>query len=160
MIEIPLGKSGQLLVIPEISLRHFRKYRQTKPWHREAGGQLFAAVSRFELYLSEVTGPRATDERTRRTYKPDRHTEQAEIIEHHRRGLQYIGDWHTHPEAAPHPSGTDYESMADCFRKSGHSLNAFLLLIVGNASLPRSLHISLHDQRGVIAELEPRNVRK
>lgn len=154
MIEIPLGVSGQTLVIADSVLRHFRMHRQTKPWHCEAGGQLFAVVSPLELYICEATGPRPTDKRTRFGYKPDRKAEQIEIRERHTRALQYVGDWHTHPEAIPHPSRTDYSSMSDCFRKSKHSLNAFLLAIVGNSSPPKSLHLSLHDRGGCVKELD------
>jgi integrative and conjugative element protein (TIGR02256 family) len=154
VIEIPLGSSGQTLVIADVVLRHFKLYRQTKPWHREAGGQLFALVSPLEVYICDATGPRPTDLRTRYGYKPDRRAEQLEIMERHARSLQYVGDWHTHPEGTPHPSGTDYSSMSDCFKRSKHSLNAFLSAIVGNGRLPRSLHLSLHDRHGCVKELE------
>jgi integrative and conjugative element protein (TIGR02256 family) len=153
VIDIPLGSSGQTLVVADSVLQHFRKYRQTRLWHREAGGQLFAIVSPFELYICEATGPRPTDKRTRYGYKPDRKAEQVEIKERHTRTLQYVGDWHTHPEPIPHPSGTDYSSMSDCFTKSKHALNAFLLAIVGNSMFPKSLHLSLHDRHGCLKEL-------
>jgi integrative and conjugative element protein (TIGR02256 family) len=154
MLEIPLGSSGQMLVIANSVLRHLRLHRQTKLWHCEAGGQLFAVVSPLELYVCEATGPRPTDRRTRHGYKPDRKAEQVEIQERHLRGLQYVGDWHTHPESIPHPSGTDYSSMSDCFRKSKHALNAFLLVIAGHGRFPRSLHLSLHDRHGCVKELD------
>jgi integrative and conjugative element protein (TIGR02256 family) len=154
VIQIPVGSSGQMLVIADSVLQHFRLHQQTKPWHREAGGQLFAVVSPLELYVCEATGPRPTDKRTRHGYKPDRRAEQIEIQERHLRTLQYVGDWHTHPEGIPHPSGTDYSSMSDCFRKSKHALNAFLLAIVGNSTFPRSLHLSLHDRQGCVKDLQ------
>src|SRR5690242_20031960 len=131
MLEVPLGSSGQLLVVQDSVLHRLDSYRQTKPWHREAGGQLFARVSPLEISICEATGPRPTDKRTRHRYQPDREAEQIEIVERHRRRIQYVGDWHTHPERVPHSSGTDCCSISDCFAKSDHSLNAFLLFIVG-----------------------------
>lgn len=154
MIEIPVGSSGQLLIVQDSVLERLNSYRQTKAWHREAGGQLFARVSPLEIYVCEATGPRPTDKRSRYRYQPDRKAEQLEITERHSRGLQYVGDWHTHPERIPHPSGTDYRSISECFAKSGHSLNAFLLFIVGNGPFRRSLHVSLHDKFGLLAELK------
>jgi integrative and conjugative element protein (TIGR02256 family) len=154
VLEIPLGSSGQMLVITDSVLRHFSVHSQMEPWHFEGGGQLFAVVSPLELWICEATGPRPTDKRSRFRYKPDRKAEQAEIKEAHTRKLQYVGDWHTHPEAMPHPSPTDYSNMSDCFRKSKHFLNAFILIIVGNGELPQSLHLSLHDQNGYLEQLE------
>jgi integrative and conjugative element protein (TIGR02256 family) len=153
VIQISLGNSGQNLVISDTVLDYFTGHRQTKEWHCEAGGQLFAVVSPLELYLCQATGPRPNDKRARFSYLPDRLAEQFEIKEHHRRNLQYIGDWHTHPESVPRPSSTDYRTISSCFRRSEHSLNAFLLAIIGVGPLPSALHLSLHDSQGCVAVL-------
>src|SRR5579872_5651258 len=132
MFRAPIGNSGQALVFTELVLKHLHTYRQTKLGDLEAGGQLFAKISLNQVYVCEVTGPRSGDKRGRYSYRPDRKAEQMEIRERHSRDVHFIGDWHTHPEPVPSPSHTDSASMVDCFRKSKHSLNAFLLVIVGN----------------------------
>ena len=145
MIEYAIGTSDQVLVFTDSVLDHFKRYRQTRCWHREAGGQLFAKLYSERIIIEEATGPRRTDRRTRTSYIPDRIAEQAEIDQRYPRNLHYIGDWHTHPEAIPRPSPTDIASMIDCFKKSKHTLNAFILVIIGQLALPAALHVSLHD---------------
>jgi integrative and conjugative element protein (TIGR02256 family) len=59
-------------------------------------------------------------------------------------GLHFVGDWHTHPEGEPTPSSVDIKSMEDCFKKSSHQLEAFMMVIVGQAKFPKGLWVSLH----------------
>jgi integrative and conjugative element protein (TIGR02256 family) len=98
----------------------------------------------------EATGPRHSDKRGRYSYVPDRQAEQKEIVERHKRGLHFVGDWHTHPEASPKPSPADIASITHSFKKSVHSLNAFVLVIVGLDEGAKGIHVSLHDGSSVI----------
>lgn len=144
MINLRIGLSGQSLTLDDSVLCHFKRYRQVNRWNREAGGQLFAKINGGDIVVEEISGPRRTDKRSRFSYHPDRKAEQAEIDLQFSRGLHYVGDWHTHPEAFPRPSSEDVHSMRQCVRKSRHRLNSFLLVIVGTAEIPDSLHVSLH----------------
>lgn len=148
MLEYPIGSSGQVLVLPEEVVRKFRRYRQKRWYQREAGGQLFARISLSRIVIEEATGPRRTDRRTRTSYVPDRAAEQREINSRHADGLHYVGDWHTHPEMLPGPSGLDIVSISESVRKSTHALNGFLLVIVGQAEPPSGLLVSVHDGCG------------
>lgn len=145
VIEYRIGSSGQVLVFEEAVIEHFRRYRQRRWYQREAGGQLFARFNGFCILIEEATGPRRTDRRTRSSYIPDRKAEQIEIFERHACGLHYIGDWHSHPEMFPRPSSLDAHSIAECVKKSQHLLNAFVLVIVGQAEAPTGMHVSLHN---------------
>jgi integrative and conjugative element protein (TIGR02256 family) len=145
MLEYPIGSSGQVLVLPEEVVRKFRRYRQKRWYQREAGGQLFARLSLSRIVIEEATGPRRTDRRTRTSYVPDRAAEQREIDGRHAEGLHFVGDWHTHPEELPRPSGLDVASISESVRKSSHALNGFLLVIVGQAEPPKGLLVSVHD---------------
>jgi integrative and conjugative element protein (TIGR02256 family) len=78
-------------------------------------------------------------------YVPDRLAEQPEINYWHKKGLHYVGDWHTHPELIPNPSGDDTESIRESFVKSKHTLHGFLLIIVGTATFPKGLYVSLNN---------------
>lgn len=148
MISYPIGTAGQLLVFSDDVLKHFDAHRQLRLLQREAGGQLFASLTDELVLVEAATGPRPTDRRGWTHYHPDRVAEQAEIEEHHTRGLHFIGDWHTHPEDVPGPSHRDLASMSDCFSRSKHALRAFVLAIVGRASFPLGLHVSLLDGIG------------
>lgn len=145
VIEYPIGGSGQVVVVTDGVLAHLLRHRQVGRRDPEAGGQLFARVEGERVVLVEATGPRPGDRRTRTSYIPDRAAEQAEIAARHAAGLHYVGDWHTHPDRQPRPSGRDLESMAECFAKSAHQLNGFVLVIVGLADPPAGLHVSVHD---------------
>jgi integrative and conjugative element protein (TIGR02256 family) len=140
-----VGNSAQILIIKPAVLSHFRKHQQKRRFHSEAGGQLFARFSSAQVAVEVATGPRKSDFRTRTLYIPDPIREQQEIDDWHKKGLHYVGDWHSHPEPRPRPSRNDSESIRDSFRKSKHHLNGFLLIIVGTDSFPAGLYISLSD---------------
>lgn len=140
-----IGESNQRLVICPNIIRYLQKYQQRKPLQPEAGGQLFARLSVESVVIGKITGPRKTDLRSRTFYVPDRKSEQQEIDRLHSKGFHYVGDWHTHPESVPSPSGRDRESIRDCFIKSKHHLLGFLLMVVGSAPFPKGLYVSLND---------------
>jgi integrative and conjugative element protein (TIGR02256 family) len=148
-----LRSNKSILTFAPNVVAHLISQRQTRPWHKEAGGQLFGKVTPFELFISEATGPRPTDVRTRTSYKPDRVAEQNEINVRHAMGLTFIGDWHSHPEKYPEPSGTDTFSMIECFRKSKHDLNFFVLVIVGQLPAWDGNFIGLYSRRGLLERI-------
>lgn len=155
MLEYPIGDSGQVLVFTPEVLEHFSRYRQRRFYQTEAGGQLFASFVGDRIEVVEATGPRRTDTRRRTSYVPDRRAEQREIDDRHARGLHYVGDWHTHPEDVPTPSGRDVDSILDSVKKSTHTLNAFVLVVVGHADTPRGLSVCLYERSGESVELRP-----
>lgn len=132
MIKFRLGNSGQRLVFTDRVLDHFACNRQTAGNPKEAGGQLFALFEDDVIQIVLATGPRPTDKRGPTSYVPDRRAERAEIEYHFARGLHFVGDWHTHPERIPSPSAVDKRNMQDCYRRSIHRLNFFVLVIVGD----------------------------
>lgn len=153
MIEYPIGESEQVVVLQASVLLKFQKSRQRRWWQPESGGQLFARISGTRIVVEEATGPRRTDKRSRTSYIPDRKAEQREIDARSSKGLHYVGDWHTHPEAIPRPSSTDIVSIAELVQKSTHMLNGFLLVIVGQADPPDGLHALVHDgTRGFVLQ--------
>lgn len=140
-----IGESGQCLILEQNVLDHFAKWRQLDPRMPEAGGQLFGAIEGQCIKVKLATGPRRSDRRGRFFFIADRLAERREICKLHKSGLHYFGDWHTHPQSIPTPSGTDLSSMADLFARSKHELNAFLMVIVGTARFPDGLHVSIHE---------------
>jgi integrative and conjugative element protein (TIGR02256 family) len=144
-LEFAIGHSSQRLTICPAVLKHFRKHQQKGADSLEAGGQLFARLSLREVVIELATGPRLTDHRARTLYVPDRLAEQPEIDLWHQKRLHYVGDWHTHPESKPQPSKNDRDSIQEAFVRSKHSLQGFLLIIVGTAGFPLGLYISLNN---------------
>jgi integrative and conjugative element protein (TIGR02256 family) len=138
------------------ALATFDAHRQRRFLSREAGGQLFARVRKNDWDIITATGPRAGDRRGRFSFWPHRASEQGEIFEHHARGLDYVGDWHTHPEDTPNPSTDDLTSIAEVVRRSTHHLPGFLLLIVGRRAFPDGLWASFHSVNGKCSEARDR----
>jgi len=124
-------------------IAHFRRHRQTKLWHREAGGQLFGTLEPGRARVTVATGPRRRDRRGRWFYWPRRDVEQAEIAHQFSLGLHYLGDWHTHDERRPTPSGTDLQKMIDIYAESRHNLNAMIFVIVGKDEPPAGLWLAV-----------------
>jgi integrative and conjugative element protein (TIGR02256 family) len=147
MLEYAVGETSQRLLIERSVLELFEKYQQKRWYQKEAGGQLFARLDGDRIVVSAATGPRKSDRRSRYSYVADRYAERREIREQYERGLHYLGDWHTHPEQFPQPSRLDVESIGECVLKSQHSLNAFVLIVVGTASFPGGLCVLIHDGR-------------
>jgi integrative and conjugative element protein (TIGR02256 family) len=146
VIVFDLGASGQRLILEAPVVEHLAAHRQLTPRHREAGGQLFASFSDDSIIIKEATGPWRSDRRTRTSYRPDRKAEQQEILERHRRGLHYVGDWHTHPSPRPSPSELDCQSIQASVRQSEHQLYGFVLVVVGTLRAPEGLHVSVNDR--------------
>lgn len=142
------------------ALATFAGHRQKRCYHREAGGQLFGSIRPSNWTILEATGPQKGDRRNRYGFWPDRASEQLDIHSFHARGLEYLGDWHTHPEDEPTPSGKDLTSIASIVHESTHHLPGFLLCIVGRLPFPDGLWLSLHTRRseatrGIVIESVP-----
>lgn len=136
------------VLIRAAALATFDAHRQRRFYQREAGGQLFARVRENNWEIVTASGPRSRDRRGRFSFWPHRASEQQEIFDHHSKGLDYIGDWHTHPEDTPTPSPDDLTSIADVVRLSNHHLPGFLLIIVGKKPFPLGFWVSFHSVRG------------
>jgi integrative and conjugative element protein (TIGR02256 family) len=153
-------KVGRISVrIGAQALATFDAHRQRRFFQREAGGQLFARVRDNDWEIITATGPRSRDRRGRFSFWPHRASEQEEIFEHHALGLDYVGDWHTHPEDAPTPSPDDLTSIAEVVRRSTHHLPGFLLLIVGRKPFPEGLWASFYSIDGTQSEAIPKRCR-
>jgi integrative and conjugative element protein (TIGR02256 family) len=149
VISFDIGHSGQRLSFDDTVLTHFDQHRQTRFWHREAGGLLFARLALPTIEVCAITGPRRTDRRNRYSYWPDERAEQCEINEMFRRNRHFVGCWHTHPEDVASPSHFDTLNISDCVRRSRHALHGFVMVIVGKSASPGSLFVSVCDQSSV-----------
>ncbi|WP_425471671.1 Mov34/MPN/PAD-1 family protein [Salinisphaera japonica] len=115
-------------------------HRQRRFWQPERGGLLFADrshASRSEILISEATPPHSTD-RSRRNSLEIAHKRCCEEIQDaNRRGLLFVGYWHTHPEANPSLSQLDVTSFTKNLSDGDHGLTSFLAIVVGSS---KSIH--------------------
>lgn len=146
------GARQSLRIEPSV-LRHIRRYRQVRPSAREGGGQLYGAVTDERVTVSHVAGPRRTDERGRFWFRSDPKKAQIDIERFARRSLLYLGEWHTHAEAAPRPSGSDEQAMRQIYARSLLNTNALLLVILGCVKSGDDIRVWYLDGSGVLQPL-------
>jgi integrative and conjugative element protein (TIGR02256 family) len=99
---------------------------------REAGGLLLGLRRDPHLEITDITLPSPRDLRQRHRFvrQCDSHQRQATAAWESSAGLvDYVGEWHTHPEAVPSPSGTDSRSLLK--RSKQHRGESLVEIIVG-----------------------------
>jgi len=136
------GPLHRLVFTSEV-LDHFRSNRQRRCLSSEAGGQLFARFIAGAIVVEVATGPYREDKRSRFLFTPDRCREQRDIDNYYTQRLHFLGNWHTHPQKIPFPSGIDLKNTRKRFIESDHMLESFLMVIVGLAPFPKGLYVAL-----------------
>lgn len=151
MIEYQLPEEYNCIVrFEDSALDHFMKHRQIGRRACEAGGQLFAEIEEQLITVKAATGPHPEDKRWRFRFFPSVKVERAEIREYFtNKKLHYIGDWHTHPQVRPVPSGMDVESSEKTFIENDNGIFGILMIIVGTGEFPDSLYVALQTDSGL-----------
>ena len=139
--------AGGTLTLSAACVETFEAHRQKTRFHKETGGQLFARFFDSSLVVERATVVRGA--RGRHSFLPNRRDEQAEIEALFQEQLHYVGDWHTHPEACPTPSGADHTKMLGIFRQSQHQLQFMLMAIVGLKPFPTGLFFATVSSTGI-----------
>ncbi len=113
-------------------LNLIEKFKQTSKNANESGGILLGQVADDKVYILKVSTPNKFDKASR--YSFDCNKDAAQVIidyEFNNSGRKtiYIGEWHTHPENFPNPSGVDRKMIDNQYFKN--KLNEpFLILII------------------------------
>lgn len=122
----------------------FRHHMQLLSSDAEAGGLLLGEVRGRHLSLVDATFPAAGDLRSRNSFErcPQGHAEVAQKMWSDSRGtVRYLGEWHSHPQDFPIPSGID-RSEWKRLASERKDKRPFLAVIVGNAGLHVELVLS------------------
>ncbi len=137
-------ESEQKIVLTRSVLDVFFVYRQlgSAP---EAGGLLFAEFDFPIIRIVEASPPLSIDEQRRTLFVPNRAAQRQLIKQRFKDGLHFVGEWHSHSQDKPQPSGVDIKSMTDSFLKSKHELNYFIMIILGNSLKNLELFVSVHN---------------
>lgn len=130
-------------------LETFQRHRQLSLRASESGGQLFCFLDGNNVFVNHATEPGLTDRRSRFSFWPSRRKEQKEINKLFGDGLHYIGDWHTHPENVPSPSGEDIRKIQAIFRESEHILRGILIVIIGRNLGSSGLWVGMANDYGL-----------
>jgi integrative and conjugative element protein (TIGR02256 family) len=128
----------QLLIGPE-ALRVLREHTQFTAQQPEAGGVLIGRhlLESDDIVVDTVTSPMPGDRQSRYRFFRARARHQAVLDEAWRSSAgteTYLGEWHTHPEVSPTPSGTDWREWQRKLRDDRYS-NVLFFVIVGTHTL-------------------------
>lgn len=94
-------------------------FRQHHSHAAEAGGILIGYRRSEHLHVVDATTPGASDRRSRYEFQrrdPVHQYTALALWERSRQMLDYLGEWHTHPEAYPSPSCIDTSEWAKIMR--------------------------------------------
>lgn len=136
-----------LLDFSEQTMAVFESHIQTLPSDCEAGGLLLGTLHGSNIRVTEATIPTALDKRFQYLFErmPFGHSSIARARWNASEGtVRYLGEWHTHPQDYPLPSGIDRTewNKLSCKRADGRLM---LAVIVGR----KSLYIELVPHAGI-----------
>lgn len=126
-----------LLNFAEAALETFLQHIQIKNSDGEAGGLLLGTVHGSNMLITEATVPTAWDKRFRFFFERFPFGHDAIALARwtaSQRTVRYLGEWHTHPEDHPHPSGLDRSEWNRTSSKR-QDKRPMLAVIVGRKNL-------------------------
>ena len=129
-----LGKLRRILIEDSV-LRNLRAFRQVDALATEAGGILLGYRRDPHIHISAATGPGTNDRRSRFHFSREDPSHQRFARSQWQRSartLDYVGEWHTHPEINPQPSHIDFEEWR---RLSVSRADAMIFVIQGTERL-------------------------
>ena len=123
-------EDGSLVVIIPDVIKVFMSYRQLNVTSPESAGVLIGERRGSHIVIKTVSEPNNNDIRSRFTVNRigTHHQQKVDQAFIDSKGTsQYVGEWHTHPEDIPIPSGLDFES----WNENLNSNLPLILIIVG-----------------------------
>lgn len=105
----PMQKGSFILIEPDV-LHTLHGFRQRSSDDNEAGGILIGYRRQQHIHVVEFTTPEPRDVRSRCEFDrvdPYHANRARKRWRESRKKLDCIGEWHTHPEKVPAPSGLD-----------------------------------------------------
>ncbi|MGE4069825.1 MAG: Mov34/MPN/PAD-1 family protein [Lysobacterales bacterium] len=147
----PLVRNGKILVESGVlsALEPFRQYESSSP---EAGGILLGFRRGIHLHVVDLTTPQSCDTRSRMRFHRETEGHQQIALAHWSASggyMDYLGEWHTHPERRPTPSMIDRKEWKAIII---NRTTPMLFLVLGTEGLPW-LEI------GACAQLKPVHLR-
>ena len=131
--------NGDVGVFSTLVQNTWYQYRQTRLWHKEAGGILMGRCDPDSqaMLVDELTLPGRGDKRTRHSFfRSERHNLELQTYWKQTNQLGgLLGLWHTHPEALPLPSQTDLSDLQQQLLCGKFVSNRLVYVIVGTEKI-------------------------
>ena len=131
------GDRSRLLHFSMGTLETFSQHVQGSDADCEAGGLLLGSVHGSHMLIEQATVPTAWDKRFRYLFERMPFGHEAIALSRWTASqgtIRYLGEWHTHPEDHPHPSGLD-RSEWNRLSAQRRDKRLMLAVIVGRKSL-------------------------
>jgi len=132
------------VIITETVINIIESYRQINRKDNESGGILFGQISDNNIYILKASTPNKYDRASRYSFECNKDAAQIlidfEFINSSNKTI-YIGEWHTHPENNPSPSGIDKGMIKNQYFKNRLNEPLLILLIQGL----KGLYVTLYD---------------
>jgi integrative and conjugative element protein (TIGR02256 family) len=118
------------------AIETMQSYRQVKKEDLEAGGVLLGRfiVDSKNIVMDKVSTPMIGDKRTRYSFARGAKMHQRFIDKEWEQSngtCHYLGEWHTHPEKFPEPSGKDLSNWITHLKRDAFSSRFLYFAIVG-----------------------------
>ena len=124
-------QKGAFVLIDSVVLDTIRRHRQIAATSPEAGGILLGYRRGIHIHVAHATEPGIGDRATRTSFHREdgSHADCALTLWRKTdQKVDYVGEWHTHPELSPHPSSVDHRAWKDILTKRE---DLFVFLIMG-----------------------------
>lgn len=144
---------SKLLHFSTSTLQTFSQHVQSSDAACEAGGLLLGSVHGAHLHIELATVPTAWDRRFRYLFERMPFGHEAIALSRWTASqgtVRYLGEWHTHPEDHPHPSGLDRTEWRRLSAKR-RDKRPMLAVVVGR----KALHVELVSSSGRGSVLTP-----
>lgn len=141
---IAKSKDNVMVYISGSIIKIFESYRQHNRKDNESGGILLGQVMGNNVYILKASTPNRFDKSSRYTFECNKDAAQIvidyEFLNSEHKTI-YLGEWHTHPEDFPSPSGIDKGMIKNQYFKN--KLNEpFLILIIQGL---KELYVALYN---------------
>lgn len=134
MIRYRLDKKT-ILSIEDNAIHKMMKYCQ-RQGRNESGGILLGRVrdNYSEFIITDISEPCIKDKSGRCYFIRNKENAQMIINKNWKQSsgqINYLGEWHTHPEYNPTPSFIDKRLLSQCLKKNEYPFNGLFMIIVG-----------------------------
>jgi integrative and conjugative element protein (TIGR02256 family) len=126
--------------IGSAALLAVNRFVQNNHQKTEAGGVLLGRflMGNSDVVVDQVTIPAAGDKRSRFHFFRSARAHQEHILEAWTLSegtCNYLGEWHTHPESDPYPSGYDFENWQKKLQLDKFDSDFLFFVIVGTTQI-------------------------
>lgn len=135
-----INEKGHKFKLDANVIAQLNNFVQNHPSKPEAGGILLGRhiINSCDIIVDKITMPMKEDRGSRFRFFRTRKAHQKVVDEEWKASngtMNYLGEWHTHPEAHPLPSGIDLENWKQRLQKSKFDSESLFFIIVGQKNI-------------------------